>query len=216
MPWGACCSLFIDGTVEGTDIYLIDTNNTHDHTYYGNGCSTAEYPEGEDGSTKSCATRIINDGNNQNQKNGTYYNYQAGTNGSGAVISADNTNSPDSFCPLGWQLPYSGTGGDYYDKSRSWDYLFTTYSISFNDGSVADAIKIKSYPFSYAYSGFYRWNSGRLYAQLFSHLSWSSTINNENSIYNLATYSTYVGSAYKTVKSYGNSIRCAHRFSILS
>ena len=207
MPWKACCSLFIDGTVAGTNVTLVDTDNNHDHTYYGNGCL-----EGGTGSATSCSTRIVKTIDNENQIIGVYYSFQAATSGSGGAIVTPNANSPDTFCPLGWQLPYSGTDGDYYDKSRSLNYLFTTYGIRFVDETQADATKVGSYPFSYVLSGAYYWAKGRLYLQNGGGYYWQSTNNNLPNSYLFHLGRNTVKPARADNKSFGYSIRCVTRY----
>ena len=184
-----------------------DSDGTHDHTYIGNGCS------GSDGSITPCETRIVKTADDEDQKNGTYYNFQAATDGTGGAITTDNANSSDTICPLSWQLPYSGTGGDYYDKSRSWKYLFNKYSLI---DDQASATKLKSYPFSYVYSGSYDWYTGRLYYQSNNGNYWSSTVVDSTNAYYLYTWSSVVRPANTNNKARGYALRCAHRFSILS
>ncbi|MBR3157215.1 hypothetical protein IKF20_02170 [Candidatus Saccharibacteria bacterium] len=206
MPWRACCSLFIDGTVEGdpADLtaYIDDAAGyqLRDHTYYGNGCPS--------NSITPCSTRIVQTADDDGQKNGTYYHFQAATSGTGGAITVANANSPDTFCPLGWQLPYSGTGGDYYDKPRSWKYLLTKYNIGFDTGTSVDAIKIKSYPFSYVYSGYYLWNTGNLYNQSISGYYWSSSIINSDGAYRPSTWSTGIKPSDAANKAGGYNLRC--------
>ena len=141
-------------------------------------------------------------------------NYQAVTAGSGATTTTNNADSPDTFCPLGWQLPYSGTGGDYYDKSRSWNYLFTTYSIAFTDGTTpggttADATKIKSYPFSYVYSGYFHWVSGRLYQQSTNGGYWSSIAASDTRAYGMYTWVSNIRVPDGITKYSGYMLRCS-------
>ena len=207
---------FIDGTVAGTPADLtvyIDENVTHDHTYYGRGCKNGWGTSGEEGSLTPCADsdaggRYVKTADNETQKNGTYYHYQTATSGTGGGMSTENSNSPDTFCPLGWQLPYSGTGGDYYDKSRSWRYLFTKYDISFNDSTAADATKVKSYPFSYVFSGNFSWRIGRLYYQSNSGYYWSPTPLGSNHGYYLGMWSTGVNPVSPYTKVSGLAVRC--------
>ena len=187
-----------------------DTNVSHDHTYIGNGCP------GGDGSITPCETRIVKTADNENQRNGTYYNFQAATVGAGGAITTDNTDSSDTFCPLGWQLPYSGTGGDYYNKSRSWNKLFTEYNIAFGDGTATDATKIKSYPFSYVYSGRYYWVTGRLYNQSGNGYYLSSAVVSSTNAYGLNTWSLIVRPANRDNKANGFALRCVDCFSIHS
>ncbi|MBR2600775.1 hypothetical protein IKE07_01380 [Candidatus Saccharibacteria bacterium] len=172
-----------------------------DHSYYGNGCPN--------NSSTPCNTRIVQTADNEDQKNGTYYHFQAATSGAGGAIETDNVNAPDTFCPLGWQMSYSGTGGDYYDKSRSWNYLFNKYSI-INDKT--SATKVKSYPFSYVYSGGFHWGTGLLFNQdVYGHY-WSLTVNhNINSYYMLASDSGILHSTNAN-KANGFTIRCVYFF----
>ncbi len=144
---------FVDGTVAGTDISSIrEVNQTKDRTYYGNGCPNAYDTSKPNygGSTVSCQTSIVDTVDGETQKIGTYYSFAAATSGTGGSTTSGVTNSTDTFCPLGWQLPYGGTGGDYYDKSRSWKYLLTQYNI-LDDGS--NITVLQSYPLSYIRSG---------------------------------------------------------------
>ncbi len=209
----------IDGTVAGNPADLTifkDTNVAHDHTYIGRGCKNTWGTDGDGGSITPCADsdaggRYVKTAANETQKNGTYYNFQAATVGAGGAMATDKTDSPYTFCPLGWQLPYSGTGGNYYDKSRSWSKLFTDYSIAFDDGTAAGATKIKSYPFSYVYSGYYHWATGRLYNLSNFGYYWSSTVVSSTNVYHLRTWSSGVRPAYTTNKPRGNAIRCVTR-----
>ncbi len=197
---------FIDGTVEGTDISLSDGNYFHDHTYYGNGCENEWGPGGSGGSTKACSANKVVSFDNEEQGIGVYYDYQAATSGTGAAITAGNTDSPDTFCPLGWQSPYSGTGGDYYDKSRSWGYLFELYHYENNNAGQQHA---RSYPLSYSYSGFYRYDMGQLYNLSSNGFFWSSTISvTSGSSYALGMFADTLGAARSNSKLGGFNLRC--------
>ena len=173
---------FIDGTVEGTSVYYPDIYIEHDHTYYGNGCPNvwdgSKPDEGYGGSDKACETRVQKTNDDEDLEIGTYYNLQAASSGSGAPITTENANIPDSFCPLGWQLPYGGTGGDYYDKSKSWIYLLSAYNFT---GSMAGSNGFRSYPLSYLYTGLYVATVGRLFNQRIYGYYWTSTITGGNS-----------------------------------
>ena len=193
----------MEGTPADLTVY-IDTDSEHDHTYYGNGCSRSEYPEGQSGSITPCSTRILQDGNGESQKNGTYYHFQAATSGSGASTTTDNTNTPDTFCPLGWQMPYGGTGGVYYDKSRSLRYLFNIYGIEVG-GMNAQILGL--YPFSYVLSGRNDWTSSRLYIQGNNTEMWSMTVSGVNSAYRLDRWPD--GFDFNSpAKTNGHTLRC--------
>ena len=105
----------------------------------------------------ACSSRTINTYDNEALSIGVYYNYQAATSGSGADLSAKNVPSPDTFCPLGWQMPYGGTDGDYYNQSKSWKYLLVQYGKDYSDNNVSTKNFMMSYPFSYIYTGNYIW-----------------------------------------------------------
>ena len=190
-----------------------DNSPTHDRTFYGNGCPNGWGDKGAGGSITPCSTRIVKTYDNEDQKNGTYYHFQAATSGTGGSMSTDNTNSSDTFCPLGWQLPYSGTGGDYYNKSRSWNYLFNKYSIIDDETS---ATKVKSYPFSYVYSGIFGWDMGRLYYQNGGGFYGSSTLASSGQLYRLNTATMRVNMAENVTKLHAGALRCVDYSSDLS
>ena len=192
-----CFTNFIDGTVEGTIITTAEENTKNNSiTYIGNGCS------GYSPTTTSCSSDEQKTNDNETQKIGVYYNFQAATSGSGRDIDADNTDALDSFCPLGWQLPYAGTGGDYYNQSKSFTFLTDTYSI---DNDSAGSRTIRSYPFSYIYSGAYSYNG--LTAMSNIGKAWTST----NYLLTRA-YAFYIGSGNvrfdQDVKQASFSVRC--------
>ena len=187
-----------------------DTNKDNNHTYYGNGC-TGDW---NSGSQIACSPAMVSTYDGEDQQIGVYYTFQAATSGSGGTTFAtDNSNVPDTFCPLGWQSPYSGTGGDYYDKSRSWKFLFDKYSY---DGSLTGSQGARSYPISIVMSGFYNWDTGLLMfmdGQVFLHAS--TTYSNYNA-YTSSVYQSGRTNATSFSKSGGTVIRCIIFFSIPS
>ena len=196
-------------------IYKDDTSGyqLRDKTYYGRGCKNGWDTSGEGGSQTPCTDsdaggRYVTTADGETQKNGTYYHYQAATIGTGGAMETDKTDTPDTFCPLGWQLPYSGTGGDYDDKPRSWNHLFKSYSLHIGDGTATDATKVKSYPFSYVYPGYYHWLTGRLYNQSTSGHYWSSSVVSSTNTYYLYTWSSVVRPADSGSKASGRAVRC--------
>ena len=213
---------FIDGTVAGTDIHTghIDSHSGHDYTYYGNGCPNAW--DGDDaehyhgGSLQSCTTRIVPTYDSENQKNGTYYVFQAATSGSGwSATMPDDTNTADTFCPLGWQLPYGGTDGDYYDKSRSWKYLLDTYGLSYGDGKEASSIKVRSYPLSNILSGYYSQTDAALFYQGNNGLHWSTTSHTGGYAFLFSIWPKALFPMVYTYKQYSYTLRCNCEISIL-
>ena len=185
-----------------------DTDLSHDHVYFGNGCSTGT------GSETPCPAsdaggRYVETADGETQKNGTYYNFQAATVGTGSAVTVQNTNVPDTFCPLGWHMPYGGTDGDYYDKSRSWRRLFDIYDITYDDeGTRASATKVHSYPFSYVYSGDYRFDQGKLYLMGSNGRWWSSTVRNPDGSFQLRTWPAANRLNLVDTKTYAYALRC--------
>ncbi|MBR2600580.1 hypothetical protein IKE07_00355 [Candidatus Saccharibacteria bacterium] len=193
--------------MEGTNIVHQDLSWGHDYTYYGNGC---EKIWAEGGSEESCSTRIVKSFDDENQYIGVYYHFQAATSGSGNMAtSPDNTNISDTFCPLGWQMPYSGTGGDYYDKSKSWNYLFNRYGY---DENGANNNKIRSYPFGYVWGGFYDWSQGKLFHLNNDAEYWSITKSTEGSVYRFNSWDNNFKITSKVYIMRGNSVRCVTRY----
>ena len=189
--------------MEGTDVSVgKDPNYSHDHTYYGNGCPNKWETDGAGGSTTACTTRLTQTADNEVLSVGTYYSYQAATNGSGASITTNNTNTPDTFCPLGWQLPYSGTGGDYYNQSKSWLYLFEFYG-------PMNGTKLNSFPLSYIDTGIYHWTHGKLYGFYSGGFEtyWSATSYANSAAYRLDHWDPNRQTPSKTN---GHALRCLH------
>ena len=190
----------MEGTIITTTEEIAMNNSV---TYIGNGCS------GYSSTTTSCSSDEQKTNDNETQKIGVYYNFQATTSGSGRDIDTDNTDTPDTFCPLGWQLPYGGTGGDYYDQSKSFRFLTDTYSI---DDDSAGSRMIRSYPFSYIYSGAYNYNGLTSMSNVGK--PWTSTNYQLN-----RAYAFYIGSGSvrfdQDVKKSSLTVRCVLGISTL-
>ena len=187
----------MEGNPADLTVYA-DNETGHDHAYYGNGCPGSQ----TEGSKTPCSTRLVDTLDGETLKNGTYYNFQAATSGTGGTLEPDNTNSSDTFCPLGWQLPYGGTGGDYYDKSKSGKYLLVQYGAWDN----VEGMKMLIYPLSFIRAGGYNWEIGTL--NNFGSVGYYSTNTNYTwrSIYRISTASfKYVTDP----KAFGNLLRCA-------
>ena len=202
----------------GTNVSFGDNDLNNDHVFYGNGC-----PNGWDdskpnagGSTVACdsSTATTMDGETLSTK--TVYSFQAATSGAGSTVITANANSPDTFCPLGWQLPYGGTGGDYYDKSGSWDYLFNAYSIPLSGNSGTGARKLRSYPISVVLGGRYYWPTASLFVHRTAGHFWSKTASTTGNVeaykMNVWTSGDAINSNVPYSKGNGLSVRCVfHR-----
>ena len=191
----------------GTDVTSDDGLINHDHTYIGNGC-----PGGDDApdSFVSCSTNIAPTADSENLVIGSYYNYMAATTGSGGTtLSDNNTITPDTFCPLGWQLPYGGTGGDYYDKSKSYKYLLDEYG--YMDSTEEGGYGAMSYPLSNNPGG--RRNSTGGLRFLGSHgYYFTSTVKTSIDVYRFATAFGTVISTSDIIKNMQYPIRCVDLF----
>ena len=173
--------------MEGTDVNTgySSYDTALDRTYYGNGCSNLWGTGGEEGSKKSCTTNITKTSDDEDQKIGTYYDGQASL--MSTNVKTDNIVVPDSFCPLGWQLPYSGTGGDYYNKSKSWAFLFSAYHFQ-SDRNSSSANK--SYPISNLAAGIYHGGQAMLYFMTGAIYQWSNTVREAGRNYDFNSSST--------------------------
>ena len=194
-------------------------NLGHNDTYYGNGCENDW--EGSKvyygGSIEACSIRLINTYDDETQEIGTLYSFHAVTSGSGDSISIENSIAPDTFCPLGWQLPYGGTGGDYYDQSKSWYYLFVQY-VNPLVSNQENARKFQSYPLSYVLNGTMGVSTGGKTLYFATHNGYYTS----NTTASATQYDWMVVTRYgfKTAEVTGKAsqtaLRCVHRFSILS
>ena len=191
--------------MEGTDIHSADKSYVHDHTYYGNGCERIWEgdPPYYNGSTISCTTRMVQTFDGEDQENGVYYNFTASTSGTSNSVTTGNV--PDSFCPLGWQLPYGGTGGDYYDKSKSWKYLLSEYSYG---DSKAGIDKAMSFPLSLVKGGDYQFSTGALYRQNINGNYYAITAENSDNAYRLGIWIGNLTTIYGTTRNGAMTLRC--------
>ena len=201
--------------MEGTNVTQYrDTDASHNHTFYGNGCpnewDNSVGPPSWGGSSEACSTRLVQINDGEIQENGTYYNFQGLILGNGG--STDNLNSPDTFCPLGWQAPYGGTGGDYYDKSKSWKFLISTYDYGHDNPNQDSIVK---YPISATYAGYYHWDNGYLYGQGVVGNYMTPTINTITNYYLVELYSPDHFGTVSYKKLYGSTVRCVLGISTL-
>ncbi len=179
------------------------------------GCPNAWGTVEQGGSDVPCVDigQIYKDGNNEDQKNGTYYHFQAASVGTGSTITTDNANVPDTFCPLGWQLPYGGIDGEYYSQSKSWKYLLDRYNIV--KGEVYWN-GLANYPFSYVVTGQIHFGSGRLSnsnknaatSQQGNMVHWTSTAHSTNNQYVTYVTSGTIQTGRSETKIRGKPIRC--------
>ena len=198
-------SVYESGDPEKSLEQYIDGNIYHDQTYYGLGCPS----KGSTGYDVPCTSRITPTKNDGDEDIGVYYKYQAATSGSGAGSKDTYTNSPDTFCPLGWQLPYVGTGGDYYDQSKSWKYLFNRYGY---DNTPAGKEGIWAYPLSYIFAGHFYWNKGSLSGLNGDSHYWSSTVDSEWAAFRLYIWVNGYAESVTDNKLYGFTVRCVTRY----
>ncbi len=183
------------GTSLSTLANYQDTDYTHEHTYFGNG--------GSGSSVGTSYQTTTYDG--ETQKIGTYYNFQAATVGTGASLSTDGEQAPDSFCPAGWQLAIGGN----QNTNKAFKALLSSYSIANNNtGSIAG----RSYPLSYLLSGYYSWSSGRLgYLGSYGYW-WSNTIEGGGNAYFLIIYEDEIfADAYNSMSG-GFPLRCVSTY----
>ena len=174
-----------------------DNNVLHDHVFIGNGCKTP--------SSITCSSRVEKTYDNEDQLIGVYYNFQAATSGTGGAMTEQYSNVPDTFCPLGWQMPYSGTGGDYYDISRSIKVLLDTYQI---DDNITGVHILRSYPFSIVYSGYFDGPEGSLNNKGVAFNMLSSIILNRIEFQRFSIYGETVNYLGMNNKNRAQTVRC--------
>ena len=194
--------------MEGTDISEVLWYSIDDHTYYGNGCD-AFY---ENGSKTACSSRSTNTDDGETQDIGVYYSFQAASSGSGWQENiADNTNAPDTFCPLGWQLPYGGTDGDYYDQSKSWRFLFGKFGFELTTTDSPFNL-FRKYPFSNIRAG--RYNGEHSDLSDFGRGGFYHSVTQNNNITNVYRLLSYASTNNGTLaqrlgpKREGQALRC--------
>ena len=192
----------------GNDTSSGGSTTNRDRSFIGNGCPNTwkNEPPLNGGSITACVTRILQTQDGEDQKVGTLYSFMAATSGSGGTdLTEDNTIAPDSFCPLGWQLSYGGTSGDYYDKSKSWNYLS-------NSDIYSSSYDFRKYPMSSVLTGYINFETGALFNQTISGDHWS----NISRTYSTA-YRNRVGNAGGIIindsangKNNGGALRCGN------
>ena len=194
--------------MEGTDVSgHNDSNVLNDHTYFGNGSTAGWTPPNQISGT----TNTTRTSDNEELLIGSYHNYQAATSGSGGSITTISE-APDTFCPLGWQLPYGGTDGDYYDRSKSWNNLFRLYNIS---DDTSGAVKFSSYPFSYIRSGMYYFWSSILIEQDYLGRFWSIMNQNGDQASRIQLGETVFHQTGYDSKQAGVTLRCIKYLALL-
>ncbi len=187
------------GTTLSTLANYLDTDKTHEHTYFGNGNG----PNANLTTVGTTYETTTYDG--ETQKIGTYYNFQAATIGTGASLTEQYDEAPDSFCPIGWQLPIGNT----QNVDKAFQKLLNSYNISSNSaGSNAG----RSYPLSYLLSGNYYWDYGRLGDLGSRGRWWSSTIEGEGSAYNLNIHEDGIYAGDNRNMNYGFPLRCVSTY----
>lgn len=140
----------------------------------------------------------------------SYYSWHAATAGSGANITASNTDALHSICPKGWKLPTSGTRKPYSSYSDFYN-LAITYGMNSNDTfqSNTSAFYDQAGPNSipdflignFLYANSYRSSNVGYY--------WSSTTFNTDSGFFLSFSQSSIDSSNRwSANEYGYSIRC--------
>ena len=149
-------------------------------------------PSGTDSATS--AASLASDSTDLHYHQGNYYNWYAATAGSNAKNMKDGDEAPQSICPAGWRLPYSG---DTQKGSKSWYYLVNQASITVSN--------ITTGPFYIPRAGGYNksvndvGSNGRY---------WSSTANGGVAAYYLRFNSLNVHPQNDYDANNGNSVRC--------
>ena len=137
-------------------------------------------------------------------KVGGYYNYCAAT--AGSYCYGDDTNAgttsgdaTEDICPKGWRMPTGGASGEYQALATA---------ITGATGQFSDATKINNFrnalktPLSGHFLNGSASNQGSV------GIFWSSTMNDVNYMFSLATTTTIVNPRYDDTRRFGYSVRC--------
>ena len=124
-----------------------------------------------------------------------FYNWYTATAGTGTQsMSTQGQNTAVSICPKGWRLPTSG------NSSSEFQALYNNYSSS---------SALRSNPVNLTLSGYVR-SSSRSYQGSYGYY-WSSTVNSDDSAYDLGLSASNVYPANYYGKYGGFSVRCIAR-----
>ncbi len=186
------------GTALSTLANYKDTDRTHEHTYFGNGNYGGATTVGA-----TYQTTTYNDG--ETQKIGTYYNFQAATIGTGASLTTSGSQAPESFCPVGWQLPT----GNNQNVNKAFQKLLNSYNITNNSGG---SVAARKYPLSYLLSGYYRWSDGRLYSLGSYGYWWFNTLEEGGNAYRLYIREVGINADANGNMNYGFPLRCVSTY----
>ena len=102
-------------------------------------------------------------------------------------------------------VKHTGTLSVALCKLVSWSYLFTQYGYGDNqDGSKG----VRSYPINHILSGYFTWNTSRLYQNTFGGYNWSSSVQSNDAGYRLTVSGDNVKYSVTLTKLYGLPLRC--------
>ena len=200
---------------------ITNTDYIKSYTYYGNGCPNiwdSNNPPYYGGSQVSCSIRTVGPSNGEfeEQDIGTYYSYISAIADPDSLDYELNEVAPDSFCPLGWQMPYGGSGGDYYDKSKSWKYLLDTYNLSISEDGKYNGLVFRNYPFNIIMSGhFYGGSWSGLFRTTNAGIYWSNTSKAATNAFRIYVWYDKLTTLDESAKNGMNTVRCDRRISIL-
>lgn len=144
---------------------------------------------------------------------GNYYSWSAATVRSGDGLTANGNIAPNSVCPTGWKLPFSGAGStkDTYNTiSGSFYYLLNKYGLA--DSPTSEDYVIYNSPLYLAYSGYV--NGPIMYGATSGSL-WSSVSYSSQYAYALFFSDSDIWPSYDSYalngRFFGRPLRCIAR-----
>ena len=145
------------------------------------------------------------EGTDEHQLVGNYYQWNAATAGTGALVSQKGEDATDSICPKGWQLPTLTGNTSAYNLMTKYPDIFS--GLALEDGNTGTATEAATQdPLFFGYTGFV--SRGAMYGVGQLSIYWLSTLYSEDYAYvfgvapGMATASGWLG------RGYGLSIRC--------
>ena len=145
------------------------------------------------------------EGTDEHQLVGNYYQWNAATAGTGALVSQKGEDATDSICPKGWQLPTLTGGTSAYNLMTSYPDIFSGLALEDNNTGTATDAAIQD-PLFFGYTGVVY--GGAMYDVGQSSTYWLSTAYSEYYAYVFGVAPGMATASSGPSRYRGLSIRC--------
>ena len=145
------------------------------------------------------------EGTDEHQLVGNYYQWNAATAGTGALVSQKGEDATDSICPKGWQLPTLTGDTSAYNLMTQYPDIFSGLALEDNNTGTATEAATQD-PLFFGYTGAVYDGAMNLVGR--RSLYWLSTLYSEAEAYVFGvTPDIATASSWRT-RRYGVSLRC--------